>query len=79
VDIDRASWAEEYYRFAQKKFAEGFDYVIMGHIHFPLIRENHPDGKTFVSCGDWITQFTYTKYDGKTLSLKAFGDQGTLL
>ncbi|UCH95904.1 MAG: UDP-2,3-diacylglucosamine diphosphatase [Candidatus Aminicenantes bacterium] len=70
VNIDKAAWAEEYYRFAQKKFHHGFDYVILGHLHYPIIKEDRPSGKTFVCCGDWMTQFTYTKYDGKRLTLE---------
>jgi UDP-2,3-diacylglucosamine hydrolase len=70
VNIDKSAWAEEYYRFAQKKFAEGFDYVILGHLHYPLVKEDRQRRTTFVSCGDWMTQFTYCKYDGKRLSLE---------
>jgi UDP-2,3-diacylglucosamine hydrolase len=70
VNIDKAAWAEEYYRFAQKKFDNGFDYVILGHLHYPLLKEDKQRGKIFVSCGDWMTQFTYCKYDGKRLTLE---------
>jgi UDP-2,3-diacylglucosamine hydrolase len=69
VKIEKHAWAEEYYRFAQEKFNNGFDYVVMGHIHFPMLKENETDGKAYLNCGDWMTQFTYGKYDGQRLTL----------
>lgn len=65
--IDKKSWGQEYYEFAKQKFNTGFDFVILGHIHYPMIREKN--GKVYINCGDWISNFTYSKYDGKTLSL----------
>jgi UDP-2,3-diacylglucosamine hydrolase len=70
VKIEKHSWAEEYFQAAQKKFAEGFDYVVLAHIHFPMIREDNDTGKTYVNCGDWINQFSYALYDGSRLMLK---------
>lgn len=72
VKIEKKAWAEEYYKYALNKFAEGFDFVILGHIHYPLMREN--DGKIFISCGDWITRFNFAKYDGTTLSLHQWNE-----
>ena len=66
--IDRRQWSEEYYQYARQKFAAGFDYVVLGHLHYPMQREY--DGKTYINCGDWINHFTYGVYDGKTLSLE---------
>jgi UDP-2,3-diacylglucosamine hydrolase len=74
VDIDKSVWAKEYHQFAQKKFHQGFDYVILGHIHYPIIKENDPKEKVFVCCGDWMTYFSYAKYDGKRLSLEYWRD-----
>jgi len=70
VNIDKSAWAEEYFKFAQKKFQQGFDYVILGHLHYPLIKEDTQKGKIFLSCGDWIKQFTYGKFDGEQLTLE---------
>ena len=64
----KETWKEEYFQFAQKKFTRGFDYVILGHIHYPEIREeNH---KVYINCGDWITEFSYAEFDGQNLTLK---------
>ncbi len=67
VKIEKQSWSEEYYQFAQEKFREGFDCVLLGHIHAPLRREN--GGKVYINCGDWMTHFTYARYDGQSLTL----------
>lgn len=68
VKINKSSWIEEYYEFARKKFHEGFDYVLLGHIHAPLLRKEKQ--KTYVNCGDWITHFSYARYDGQSLTLE---------
>jgi UDP-2,3-diacylglucosamine hydrolase len=70
--FEKQSWSEEYYKFAKEKFDEGFDYVILGHIHYPMIREEENNGKTYVNCGDWIKHFTYAVYDGSRLMLKDY-------
>lgn len=54
--------------FAEKKIQEGFDYVIMGHNHSPLVR-NIASG-VYVNLGDWISSYTYAVFDGTTLELK---------
>jgi UDP-2,3-diacylglucosamine hydrolase len=67
VNIDKTSWTEEYYGFAKQKFREGFDYVLLGHIHTPCIR--HEGNHTYVNCGDWIREFSYALYNDGTLTL----------
>jgi UDP-2,3-diacylglucosamine hydrolase len=74
--IEKHAWAEQYYSFARKKFNEGFDYVVLGHIHFPMIRANESSEKIYVNCGDWISQFTYAHYDGSRLMLKQWSNGG---
>lgn len=64
---DKSSWAEEYAEFARQKLTAGYDYVLLGHIHYPMIREEN--GKVYCNCGDWITEFTYGRYDGNELKL----------
>ncbi|MCK4835621.1 MAG: UDP-2,3-diacylglucosamine diphosphatase [Candidatus Aminicenantes bacterium] len=60
-------WSEEYFQFARDKFEEGFDYVILGHLHVPTIRKEKDH--IYVNCGDWISEFSYALYDTHTLSL----------
>jgi UDP-2,3-diacylglucosamine hydrolase len=47
--------------FSVRKFGEGYDAVILGHCHQPVMKQFVSDGrvKTFVALGDWITHFSY--------------------
>lgn len=48
-------------KFASQKISDGFDYVIMGHYHFPKITEisgNNHKGY-FITLGDWIRHYSY--------------------
>lgn len=49
-----------------------FDYFIYGHRHVPGIHPL-PQQAAYVNLGDWITQFTYAEWDGKTMQLKKYG------
>ena len=71
VKIDKNHWSSEYYEFAKTKFSEGYDYVILGHLHTPLLiaESDH----TYLNIGDWMTHFTYGYYDVKNLFLKHWG------
>ncbi len=68
VKIDKNAWANEYFDFAKNKFKEGYDYVVLGHLHIPM--EKVKDGCTYLNTGDWIIHFSYGYYDGKSLKLK---------
>ena len=62
----------DYINFAEKQFAIGMDYVLMGHRHNPLV---HTVGdKKYINLGDWIVNFTYAVFDGQDLELKHFKD-----
>ena len=56
-------WLWQYAREIEKK--EHFDYYIFGHRHIPLELEINKNAK-YLNLGEWITQYTYVKYDGKT-------------
>lgn len=68
VKIDKNHWSNEYYEFAKTKFSEGYDYVILGHLHTPVLKEEN--GHIYLNTGDWMTHFSYGYFDGKILSLK---------
>lgn len=55
-------------RFAEKKIADGCDFVVMGHNHIPCKR-NIGSG-VYVNLGDWIGERTYAVFDGVSLDLK---------
>lgn len=59
--------------FAAARFQEGYDAVISGHFHLPLI-ERSEDGRerTLLSLGDWISHYTYGEWEDGKFSLKKF-------
>jgi UDP-2,3-diacylglucosamine hydrolase len=68
--------AEVMHAFALGKFTEGYDAVILGHCHKPLLRQSGGEGsKTFATLGDWDTGRTYLLYDSGRFTLNRF-DQG---
>ncbi len=56
------------YEFAEEKFAQGADFVITGHIHYPKLKTFGKN--TFLTIGDFIHYFSYGYFDGLNLSLK---------
>jgi UDP-2,3-diacylglucosamine hydrolase len=66
--------AEIMHRFALGKFREGYDAVILGHCHKPILREAIYEGttKTFVTLGDWNTGDSYLSCHDGRFSLNRF-------
>jgi len=62
---------QEYIAFAEQRFAEGIDFVIMAHTHDPFEYTN-PAGKRIINIGDWITNYTYTEYADGVIALKKY-------
>jgi UDP-2,3-diacylglucosamine hydrolase len=62
------------HRFAIGKFQEGYDAVILGHCHKPILREAIYDGrpKTFATLGDWAAGDSYLSYHDDRFSLNRF-------
>lgn len=60
----------DYIEFAENKFKDGTDFVLMGHRHNPLVHE--ANGNKYINLGDWINYSTYAVFDGKELELKHF-------
>ena len=61
--------------FAGQKIKDGFDFVVMGHNHIPLVQRI---GKgTYVNLGDWIEENTYAVFDGRSLELKRWKKRST--
>ena len=53
--------AEKMHTYAKGLFADGYDAVLVGHSHRPLLHRQRVAGrmKTFAGLGDWIRHFTY--------------------
>jgi UDP-2,3-diacylglucosamine hydrolase len=59
-----------YREYALKKLQEGYDRVVFGHTHRPLLL---PVGeKVYLNLGDWLRHFTYGKWEGGKLTLEAW-------
>lgn len=64
----------DYINFAEERFSEGYDYVLMGHRHNPLV---HKKGKNiYINLGDWITRFSYACFDGQNMELRFYPMEG---
>jgi UDP-2,3-diacylglucosamine hydrolase len=64
--------AEVMHRFAHGKFREGYDAVILGHCHKPLLCREQGEGrqKTFATLGDWSVHDTYLSYEDGHFSME---------
>ncbi|MFC1564619.1 UDP-2,3-diacylglucosamine diphosphatase [candidate division KSB1 bacterium] len=60
---------DEYIAFAEEKFKEDIDHVIMGHTHRPKMHTSQ-GGKILINTGDWIRSFSYAKYENGSLTLE---------
>jgi len=60
----------DYIEFAEEKFKEGFDFVLMGHRHNPLVHKQ--DEHIYINLGDWLFKYSYAFFDGKDLTLNYF-------
>lgn len=58
----------DYIAFAEEKFKAGFDYVLMGHRHNPLVHQS--DGRKYINLGDWIVNFSYAFFNGTDIELR---------
>ena len=56
--------------FAQKKFQEGFDCVILAHTHSPTLSTFGE--KVYLNVGDWMSNFTYAEMDPEGVRLCQF-------
>lgn len=65
----------QYYEaFAEAKHRAGFDAVILGHLHIPLL-ERRTSG-TLVILGDWTRHCSYVQLENGTLSLHQWSRRG---
>ncbi|MFO7810380.1 MAG: UDP-2,3-diacylglucosamine diphosphatase [Candidatus Delongbacteria bacterium] len=60
----------EYLAFAGSKIKEGYDFVLMGHRHYP---ETVRLGKgMYVNTGDWMKHFSYAVFDGENIKIEKY-------
>jgi len=58
----------DYEDFARKKLAEGYNAVVIGHIHYPAYRQF--DNGIYLNTGDFFEHFSYGKLTDGRLSLE---------
>lgn len=58
--------------FALKKVSEGYNYVLMGHRHHPVMI-NEGTG-WYINLGDWMDNFSYGVFSNGSFSLKRYYD-----
>jgi UDP-2,3-diacylglucosamine hydrolase len=61
-------FVKDYEIYAERKLSEGFDAVIIGHLHLPVYKEM--DGGIYVNTGDFIEHFSYGKLEKGKLTLE---------
>lgn len=61
--------------FAKQKLNQGYDFILMGHRHFPTITK-YGEG-IYVNLGDWIDNFTYVKFKEGKFEFKKFYNKDT--
>lgn len=63
---------EYQFQFAtQHSASNNIDYYVFGHRHKPM-NELLASGSRLINLGDWVTKFTYAKFDGNSFELKSF-------
>ena len=62
---------EKMLSFAQDRFKEDYDAVVLGHCHKPVLRHYVGEGKkkTFVALGDWIRYYSFLYYENSKFFL----------
>jgi len=61
-------FVKDYEIYAEKKIAEGYDAVIIGHLHIPVFKKMK--GGVYLNSGDFIDHFSYGKLDKGNLTLE---------
>lgn len=67
------TWERDYREYAEARFAEGHEVVIMGHTHKPLVEALGE--KLFINLGDWMEHFTYCRFDEQGPQLLRWPEQ----
>ncbi len=64
-------------QFAEHKIGEGFDFVVMGHLHKPQFVELFNGSKKgfYITLGDWISNCTFGEYSDGVFQLQKFNSK----
>jgi UDP-2,3-diacylglucosamine hydrolase len=62
------AFLKDYEEYAHKKLADGYDAVLIGHVHQPLLKQF--DNGIYLNTGDFYHHFTYGRLDNGQLTLE---------
>lgn len=62
------TFAPDYEQYAANRLSDGYDIVVIGHLHIPIHTEL--DRGTYVNSGDFIKHFSYVKLDDSGVALE---------
>lgn len=74
VEFEKA-WVKTFYTDLKQKHGD-FDYVIIGHRHFPITVALN-GGSTYFNLGEWVNYTSYAVFDGEKVSLLNFDETKT--
>jgi UDP-2,3-diacylglucosamine hydrolase len=66
-------WSAQVYQDIKNSYGD-FDYLIMGHRHFPIVIQLN-EATQYVNLGEWVNYSSYAVFDGKELILKEWDKQ----
>ncbi len=68
----KAVGLKQYHEYAERKLNEGFNYVIMGHVHECAVFDHKNGG--YYAIGDWIGKHGYGVFENGEMTLEFFKD-----
>lgn len=76
-DDNRDVLVEKRVAFATEKFRDGYDAMIVGHCHMPVLKILNVRGKnrTFVTLGDWVNHYSFLYYENKKFFMSYYRPQ----
>ena len=77
---DRTRLIRVFADYAAARHDEGFDCVILGHLHHPVFAqsEGRDSVRTYVNLGDWIRWRTFLRWDNGETALKQWDPSGSV-
>lgn len=69
TDTRKTSGSTDYIEFARQRIDDGYDAVVMGHVHKPEIAK--AGSGVYVNCGDFFKNFSYVVLDENGFRLEA--------
>ncbi len=59
---------KDYENYAREKIADGYDAVIIGHLHLPVLEKI--DNGVYLNTGDFISNFSYGRMENGEFTLE---------